>query len=102
MAALEPRSAPSTRELLDAAGDQFDLVDALAFPLPVIVIAELLGLPTSDRGQFRAWADDLFSMQVNRQPGDPELGAKVTAATAGITGYLAEQCRARRADPRAT
>jgi erythromycin 12 hydroxylase len=97
VAGLEPRIRTVTRELLDAVGDRFDLVDALAFPLPVIVIAELLGLPTSDRGQFRAWADDLFSMQVD--PGDPELGAKVTAATAGITGYLAEKCRARRADP---
>jgi erythromycin 12 hydroxylase len=64
----------------------------------VIVIAELLGLPAQDRGLFRAWADELFSMQVD--PADPELAEKLSEAMAGITGYLAEHCRARRADPR--
>jgi erythromycin 12 hydroxylase len=98
VAGLEPRIREITRELLGATGERFDLVDALAFPLPVIVIAELLGLPTTDRDLFRAWADELFSMQV--EPGDPELGKKVAAAMAGITGYLGERCRARRADPR--
>ncbi|MGH3933108.1 MAG: cytochrome P450, partial [Pseudonocardiaceae bacterium] len=86
-------------ELLDATGERFDLVDALAFPLPVIVIAELLGLPTEDRELFRTWADGLFSMQVD-DPTDPELGSKVTAAMADITAYLTEYCRDRRADPR--
>ena len=98
MAGLEPRIRAVTRELLDAVGERFDLVDALAFPLPVIVIAELLGLPPSDRELFRAWADELFSMQVD--PTDPELGPKIAEAMAGITAYLAEHCRARRADPR--
>ena len=98
VAGLEPRIRAVTRELLDAVDERFDLVDALAFPLPVIVIAELLGLPAQDRGLFRAWADDLFSMQVD--PADPELGQKIAAAMSGITGYLAEHCRARLADPR--
>ena len=98
VAGLEPRIRQVTRELLDPAGERFDLVDTLAFPLPVIVIAELLGLPAQDRGLFRAWADELFSMQVD--PADPELATKIGEAMAGITGYLAEHCRARRADPR--
>jgi erythromycin 12 hydroxylase len=98
VAGLEPRIRTVTRELLEATGERFDLVDALAFPLPVIVIAELLGLPAADRGLFRAWADELFSMQVD--PADPELAEKIGEAMAGITGYLAEHCRARRADPR--
>jgi erythromycin 12 hydroxylase len=98
VAGLEPRIRQVTRELLDPAGERFDLVDTLAFPLPVIVIAELLGLPAQDRGLFRAWADELFSMQVD--PADPELAEKLSEAMAGITGYLAEHCRARRADPR--
>ena len=98
VAGLEPRIREVTRRLLDAAGERFDLVDTLAFPLPVIVIAELLGLPTEDRGLFRAWADELFSMQVD--PADPEAATKIGEAMAGITGYLAEHCRARRADPR--
>ncbi|HEY6424775.1 MAG TPA: cytochrome P450 [Pseudonocardiaceae bacterium] len=99
VAALEPRVRTVTGELLDAAGEQFDLVDALAFPLPVIVIAELLGLPAEDRGLFRTWADGLFSMQVD-DPRDPNLGPKIAAAMSEITTYLTEHCRNRRADPR--
>lgn len=92
VAALEPRIRTVTGELLDATGERFDLVDALAFPLPVIVIAELLGLPTEDRELFRTWADGLFSIQVD-DPSDPELGAKVAAAMADITTYLTGHCR---------
>jgi erythromycin 12 hydroxylase len=99
VATLEPRIRAVTGELLDAASEQFDLVDALAFPLPVIVIAELLGLPAQDRALFRTWADGLFSMQVD-DPRDPELGPKIAAALGEITAYLTAHCRARRADPR--
>lgn len=59
---LEPRIAALTHELLDAARDRerFELVTDLAYPLPVIVIAELLGVPSSDRALFKKWADALF------------------------------------------
>jgi cytochrome P450 len=62
VADLAPRIAAVTDELLDAADDQdvFDLMDVLAHPLPVIVIAELLGIPVSDRPVFRRWASVLF------------------------------------------
>lgn len=99
VAGLEPRIRAVTGELLDGVGERFDLVDALAFPLPVIVIAELLGLPAEDRALFRTWADGLFSMQVE-DPRDPELGPKIAAALAEITAYLTAHCRARRTDPR--
>jgi len=60
---LAPRIAQLTAELLDKLGsaERFDLVDALAYPLPVIVIAELLGIPVADRAIFRQWAENLFS-----------------------------------------
>ncbi|GAB2748607.1 cytochrome P450 [Amycolatopsis magusensis] len=63
VADLEPRIAELTGELLDnvAGRDEFDLVTELAYPLPVIVIAELLGVPGSDRELFRKWADLLFT-----------------------------------------
>ena len=99
VAGLEPRIRSLTGELLDAAGERFDLVDALAFPLPVIVIAELLGLPAEDRPLFRTWADGLFNMQVG-DPSDPEVGRMVADAMRDILGYFGEACRTRRAEPR--
>jgi cytochrome P450 len=63
VADLEPRIAAVTNEMLDAAGDsgRLELVEALAYPLPVIVIAELLGVPASDRYLFKGWVDKLFA-----------------------------------------
>ena len=48
-------------ELLDgvAAQREMELIQALAYPLPVMVIAELLGIPTSDRARFKEWSDAL-------------------------------------------
>ncbi|WP_436663821.1 hypothetical protein ACOALA_17805 [Alicyclobacillus acidoterrestris] len=36
---------------------EVDIIDALTTPLPVIVIAELLGVPASDRSRFKVWSD---------------------------------------------
>jgi erythromycin 12 hydroxylase len=96
VAALEHRIRAITRSLLDDVGTEFDLVDALAFPLPVTVIAEMLGLPASDHETFRGWADRLFSMQVD-DPTDPELGARVRDAMADIREYLVARVQERRA-----
>jgi cytochrome P450 len=62
VAALEPRIQALTASLLDGMRDQesVDIVNALAFPLPVMVIAELLGIPGADRDQFRSWTSDMI------------------------------------------
>lgn len=62
VARLEPRIRAITNELLDqvSGASRFDLVDALAYPLPIIVIAELLGVPVEDRELFTKWARVLF------------------------------------------
>ncbi|MET1073577.1 MAG: cytochrome P450 [Umezawaea sp.] len=62
VARLEPRIRAITNELLDqvSGANRFDLVDALAYPLPIIVIAELLGVPVEDRELFTKWARVLF------------------------------------------
>jgi cytochrome P450 len=63
VAGLEPRIRAIAGELLDEVGGaaRFDVVDALAYPLPIIVIAELLGVPVADRPLFTRWAQVLFS-----------------------------------------
>ena len=57
--ALEPRIRAIMSGLLDDIEDPsgFDLMEAVAIPLPVIVIAEMLGIPQQDRAQFRLWSD---------------------------------------------
>jgi cytochrome P450 len=61
--ALGPRIAAITEELLDgfAAAGTADLVKELAYPLPVIVIAELMGIPAEDRDRFKLWSDSIVS-----------------------------------------
>ncbi|MBI3326071.1 MAG: cytochrome P450, partial [Nitrospinae bacterium] len=56
--ALKPRIRQIVEELLDQIADaaSFDLIEAVAYPLPVIVIAELLGVPAEDRARFTAWS----------------------------------------------
>lgn len=59
--ALAPRVEELTRALVDdleARPRPADLVGALAVPLPVLVICELLGVPYADRDRFRAWSRD--------------------------------------------
>lgn len=69
VAALEPRIHALTSTLLDRIKDEgeADIVNALAFPLPVMVIAELLGIPTADRDQFRSWTSDVIGTDYDRK-----------------------------------
>jgi len=57
VADLEPRIEALARDLLDAVAgeDEFDLMTALAYPLPVTVVTELLGIPAADRHLFEKW-----------------------------------------------
>ncbi|MCA1705345.1 MAG: cytochrome P450, partial [Actinobacteria bacterium] len=64
------------------------------------VIAELLGLPTTDRELFRTWADQLLTALDVADPNDPQLAHKIDEATAEMLTYLHEHCTDRRAHPR--
>jgi cytochrome P450 len=59
IAALMPRITAIVNELLDQIPDpsRFDLIETLAYPLPVMVMAELLGIPAQDRAQFKRWSE---------------------------------------------
>jgi len=58
---LRPRVREFTTELLDAVASkgEMDVVRDLAYPLPANVIAEMLGMPVSDREQLQAWSRDI-------------------------------------------
>jgi cytochrome P450 len=61
--ALAPRITGITEDLLSrfASVGTADLVKELAYPLPVIVIAELMGIPPEDRDRFKLWSDSIVS-----------------------------------------
>nr|WSX25431.1 cytochrome P450 [Streptomyces tubercidicus] len=94
VASLAPRVQEITDELLAAmlaAPDgRADLVEALAFPLPITVICELLGVPFLERDTFRTWTDILMV-------GAPTPQTKEVLAA--MTGYLDELVETKRARP---
>ncbi len=108
VADLEPRIAALTHELLDAARerDGFELVRDLAYPLPVIVIAELLGVPSGDRDLFKRWADALFQrdteISLNRPAEERRAELEATMKPwKEMSAYLAAHAAERRRQPRA-
>ncbi|WP_406277301.1 cytochrome P450 [Nocardia sp. NBC_00881] len=60
---LRPRIAEATAKLLDLAErqDSVDLLDALAFRLPITVLVELIGVPLEDQERFREWTRILIA-----------------------------------------
>lgn len=108
VADLEPRIAELTHELLDEAREQdtFELVRDLAYPLPVTVIAELLGVPSGDRALFKRWADALFQRdaEISLNQSEEARKADLEATTKPwkeMTSYLADHAAERRRRPRA-
>ena len=103
VADLEPRIAELTTQLLDEVDERFDLIDALAYPLPVIVIAEMLGVPASDRPLFRRWADVLFSQDVDPDQSLRSVSEQAVTAVAPtmreMNAYFLDHIRSRRAGP---
>jgi cytochrome P450 len=96
---LEPRIRQITGELMSAVTDstEIDAMAALANPLPVIVIAELLGVSAADHKQFKQWSNDLinsFGQEMGTEPSSAGL-----AAREALRAYLTEAIKQRRANP---
>lgn len=94
IAKLEPRIRELARTTLDRTPDEgvFDFVDLVAAPFPLLVIAELLGIPDGDRREFREWSDAMIEATDKSQ-------ADVAAGTGELFRYLMEHIEAKRADP---
>ena len=106
--AFTPRRIAALRGHIEAVVDELlapvmregrmDVIDAVAAPLPAIVIAELLGVPAEDHRQFKTWAAEIVAGL-----GQPTLGDRRTAAAPAaqkLFGYLSEIIAARRVEPR--
>jgi hypothetical protein len=98
---MRPNIQRIVDELLDhvEANGNMDVIRDLAYPLPVMVIAELLGLPVNDRARFKGWADDLFAIlgTVRRSY---QLMEKAAQSLAEMTEYVTQLSRKRREQPR--
>ncbi|MBC7267446.1 MAG: cytochrome P450 [Streptomyces sp.] len=81
--------------LVEAGGG--DLLADVAEPLPVAVIAEMLGIPEGERAPLRPWSADICGMyELNPSP---ETAAKAVRASVEFTEYLRELIAARRKEP---
>jgi len=100
VAELEPRIREITRELLAPAleAGRCDLVATLAYPLPVIVIAEILGIPPADRAKFKEWSDEaVASLGTGLQGGGRQVRAEIFEE---MREYFTAMTEARRREPR--
>ncbi|MGP2436035.1 cytochrome P450 [Streptomyces sp. JW3] len=74
-----------------------DLLTDVAEPLPVAVIAEMLGIPEADRAPLRPWSADICGMyELNPSP---ETAARAVRASVEFSDYLRELIAARREHP---
>lgn len=97
--ALEPvvrrLAAGLVADLKKAGGG--DLLAEVAEPLPVAVIAEMLGIPRTDRALLRPWSADICGM-FELSP-SPETARKAVRASTEFSAYLQELIAVRRAEP---
>lgn len=94
--ALTPRISELTDGLLEGVMSRgtADLIEVLAYPLPVIVISELMGIPAEDRDRFKRWSDVIVSQT--------RTGAATEdhqAANQEMTGYFLDLIEHRRRRP---
>lgn len=91
--ALRPRVQDLVDDLFDRLARQTppaDFHEAVSFPLPVLVICELLGVPYADRERFRAWSDDIASLHDR---------SRSRAALQSLTAYMTTLVDRKRVEP---
>jgi len=93
---LRPRIEELAGDLIDRVVDRgsMELVDDFAFPLPITVIAELLGIPVEDQRRFREWSNSFVTPPVTQ-----ELREQAVRHTEEFVEYLDELFARRRAKP---
>ena len=86
-------------QLLDQAlvADRFDVIADFAYPLPVIVVSRILGVPAEDYDKLKRWSGQLTRAL---DSGDPEELASGIPATEELMAYMADLIAARRREPR--
>lgn len=94
---MEPRVRQVVTEVLDEIADRSscDFVTDIAIPVPLVVIAELMGLPVEDRVQLGRWSDRMMAGEGRGDPDDPAT-ADAGAAFGQYVAYLSDMIEERR------
>lgn len=100
VSALAPRIERVARELLNAVEDRdkFDLIEKFAYPLPITVIAEMMGVPPDDMGLFERWSNDI-SLVIEPTVTD-EQRRRIRDSSQSLFDYFEGIMERRRRDPR--
>jgi cytochrome P450 len=87
---MAPTIRLTIRELLDAVGDaaEFDLVAALAFPLPANTIFSMMGVPAEDYAQLKRWCGYRAALSWGRPAPDDQV--EIASNIADYRRYLRE------------
>jgi len=98
---------PHIQEIVDGLLDRvegagaMDVIEDLAYPLPVTVICEMLGVPTADQDVFKGWSNDIArSLDAAILPAGSDVLARGREARLAITDYFRSLIATRRKDPR--
>jgi len=96
--AMESRVRQVVTEVLDevASAGACDFVTDIAIPLPLVVIAELMGLPVEDRFRLGEWSDRMMGGEGRADPDDP-MTLDATAAFTEYVTYVSDMVEDRRA-----
>ncbi|MBI1784789.1 cytochrome P450 [Candidatus Sumerlaeota bacterium] len=98
---LRPRVREIAAELIApmAARSAMDLIADFAYPLPVTVIAEMVGVPRGDLDRFKVWSDEL-ALFVGSAMGTPGKWDRAQRSLIEMEDYFRGLIAARRAEPR--
>ncbi|MFB6074457.1 MAG: cytochrome P450 [Haloarculaceae archaeon] len=102
LADREPHLRELAGELLEDAvdeRDEMDVIGDLAYPFPVTVIAELLGVPSAERDRFKTWSDTIVAAASDDETG-AEFVERQQQTQMEMAQYFLEAIEDRRADPR--
>jgi cytochrome P450 len=97
--AMRPRVEALANDLIDgfATSRQTDLLQSFATPIPVIVIAELLGVPAEMAPRLLSWSHDMVAMYQSRR--DHAVEAAAEAATVAFVSFMRGYVKERRKSP---
>ena len=98
---MRPHIQQTVNNLLDRVQEHgsMDVIHDFAYPLPILVIAHMLGLPAEDRIRFKQWSDDLFAI-LGSVPHATELMERAEHSLHELTNYITQLSEARRTYPR--